>query len=77
MHRNDRVLLLFVFATMIAFAESRTASADDGVRLPAMPEMEFKMRRWSLSSVAFSPKGQSHENKRSCAIRPNSRLPHD
>lgn len=58
MNRNSRVVLPVVFAAIIALAESRTASADDGVRLAAMPEMEFKMRRWSLSSVAFSPKGK-------------------
>ncbi|QDT49612.1 WD domain, G-beta repeat [Symmachiella dynata] len=52
------VFLPVAFALVVPFAASRAASADDDVRLPAMPEMEFKMRRWSLSSVAFSPNGE-------------------
>jgi len=61
-NRNNGVFLLVALALVILFAESRTASADDCVRLPAAPEMEFRIQRefrngCPLSSVAFSPNG--------------------
>lgn len=57
MNRNNCVFLPVVLASVILFAKSNTASADGGVRLPAMPEMAFRIR-WPLSSVVFTPSGR-------------------
>jgi len=56
MNSNMRVFVWVALALAALFAGSLTALADDSIRLPAMPEMQFSIR-WPLSSVVFMPNG--------------------
>lgn len=60
MNPNNQVIVPVALALVVLLAESRAASAGDSVRLPTVPEVEFRIERefrsgCSLSSVAFSP----------------------